>query len=221
MTLSEELYTIMNMIKENDPQSDVSESLVYSLWKKERAVVLSQELSRKNKIPAYLYKNYCLELEQVKSVDCQCELLQDMGCDILRSSVDIPEWIQGNTISSLGIYDLGWKKIGLVNPEDIKSDMLDPVKSKVARAIIPENGKLELWNNIKKNTIYIRMIPADPLAWRDIKRCDGTCPDPYAETYSLPEAQSERVHKMVVQLYLNTMGRLQDDRSQDRNPNTN
>lgn len=225
MTLAEELGTIRNSIKEVDKDSIISDSLLYSYWKKARAVVIGNELTRTNKLPEIIYKQYCLQLSQIKSVDCDCPELVNAGCDILQSTVNIPEYIENPIKDTLQIYTLGYERIGLTTLSKIKSDKLDEIKKTKARAIIP-NRKLQIWNDLGKTRVYIRMIPADPMDWAELPVCNPTtgevyCPDVMNEDAGLTEKMSERVLMLILDKYFKGPAQLPDDRSQDRNTNTN
>jgi hypothetical protein len=222
MILSEELSTIRNLLKEVNNNSNLEDSFIYSLWKQERALVISQELRRYNNVPFYLTKRFCLQLQKVQSVECDCDILQDMGCYILKSVKTIPNYITGGFKDSIQIYTLGNKKIGIIEPEVYKSDMLDPVKSRSMRAMIPNTNKLEIWNNPKNDMdyVYVRLIPSDPLQLANYLTCDGiTCYDPLNEETTLSEEMAEKVRKLVVDSYRLTL-QLPQDQSQDLNPNT-
>jgi len=218
MTYSEVLSTIRQTIKEVDDDSKYTDSYLYSLWKLGRAKFLSRQLEAKNYVDSQNWISVCLELEKAKSHDCSCI---EVGCDVLRTKHPIATSMTGRVSTNLEVRTLDGTLIPHRYANDIKTDMLDPIKkSRLGYEII--NSKIVIWNTLELKVIQIRQLTDDPLYYNDLQYCDekiGTpdCLDIYGTQTGLPEKLEELVLRNTLEL-LNIPLSRPDDYSQDSNP---
>lgn len=219
MKLSEELSTLRNLIKEVDKDSEVSDSLLYSLWKKARGKKYYQEISRGNNVGgSWAKQRFCIELEKKKSVQCDCLEIAELGCDVLVSVYELPKPIGNNYSDGINITNLGYKNIGMTTPTAVMTnEKYDEIKSRKARASII-NKKLYIFNDLQQDHVFVSAIWDDPLAWNDVQSCQNTndCEDVLETETGLSEDYSGDVLKMALDLYFATYARIQPDRLQDR-----
>lgn len=216
MKLSEELSTIRQSIRQFNPSSKFEDSYLYSIWIREKARVVEQEMKRQGKVSPWMYHRFCIELQTAKAHDCNCV---NIGCDIKKTKYKIPDFLSG-VMNGLQILTLDNKRIGLTTAPAIISDKEDRVKSKEMRAVI-YNQYVEIYNAPAILTgLQLNAIWGDILAWQDIQLCTDSnpCKDIYETEMGLPLKLSQRVHRLV----LETLGiplSILDDVHLDKNPN--
>lgn len=214
-TIAQEISVLRNTIKEVDDDSKYRDSYLYSMWSIARSDILYKSLGNKIFITPWAYHRFCIELEKVKSHNCDCVAV---GCDVLRSRYPVPKPVSGRWNDAIEIQDLDGDTIGLTDEQGVKSDLLDPVKRKKYRATL-YNGYLYIWNTLDLKAIQINGI------WEDVSKWDGIqlCTDniPCFDIYDLDAGISANLRGAVLQRTLELLqlplSRKDDDRS-DRNP---
>ena len=215
MTYSEVLSTIRQTIKEVTDDTKYTDSYLYSLWKLGRARFLSQLLKRKDYINRGSYISVCLELETGLSHDCSCV---PSGCQVLYTKHQIAPSLSSRFNEGLQVLTLDGTLIPHRHANEIKSDMLDPIKKgRIGYTIV--NQKILIWNTLELKAIQIRQITGDPLYYQSIQYCPDTsdCIDIYSLDTGLDEAVEDLVLDSVLQR-LQLPIKIKDDDSADANP---
>lgn len=222
MKLSEELSTLRNNIKKVSPDTKINNSLLYSIWSRKRAAVLSDQIKKRNFISDSNYKSYCIELEEVTSHNCDCpnilRLLNGLGCIVLRSKVELPLVISGILNDEYQFSTLGGKSIGLTQESLIESEKYDSIKNNAYRVTL-KNRKAYIWNATLLPGISVKGLWSDIVAWNDLQYCSNQvpCVDVYEQETGLSLELSDKVQILATREYLETTARIKDDTSQNFN----
>jgi hypothetical protein len=194
MTLGEELSTIRNNIKEVSDKSRVTDSFLYSLWKKARGRILGDRTN----ISRWNWKRFCIELEQAKSHNCECVAV---GCDILKSVYPVPQPAINRQKDIIEVQTLSGRLIGIAEEYELMSERHDDVKSAVMRASF-YNNHLIIWNNLNLKAVQVYAPWDDILAWQDIQYCTDELPciDVLQTDTGLSERESEAVLRLTLDL---------------------
>jgi len=168
------------------------------------------------------YKDYnllrfCIELEVAKSHNCDCV---PVGCDVLKTVYELPEYLQTPYHSSIKVRTLGGKIIGKTSDEALLTELTDPIKGSAIRWTLNSN-KIVIWRNLDLKAIEVEAVWADPLDW-DEKRL---CPDPNGndcgDALDLDAGVTQDQSRDIMRMCMKDLGfslPLQDDRTADRNP---
>lgn len=210
LTIREEISTLRNSLKKvTDDSKTFVDSYIYSVWKKNRAALLEP-----GKFQLYNTSRFCIKLEVTKSHNCACIA---HGCNVLKTTVTVPEFLQGRDGSGFKVRTLGGDLIGKTTEEALKSELTDPIKQNALRWTF-NSGKLVIWRNLELKGIELEGVWADPLEWEDKRYCpDGDCANPLDTLSGLTTGQSKKVHDMCMKDFGFPL-RLKDDVTADRNP---
>lgn len=217
MTLFEELSTLRNRIRQVDADSDLSDSLLYSEWKKARATVIHQEYNKANNLSNWNQHRFCIEMEKVPIKECDCVELEILDCEIVRSKHRIPQPISGNYNTGVAFYTLGYKKLGMSDITALKYEKLDEVKANSVRIAIYNQYVYKL-NSMNTDPIYAKAIWEDIVAWQDIQ-CNTDCKDVYSLETGFSEYLSEMVMSIVLNKLFGSTLRVPSDLTQNRTTN--
>lgn len=214
-TIAQEISLLRNSIKEVDDDSKYRDSYLYSMWSVARADILYRTLGNKIFITPWAYHRFCIELEKVKSHNCDCVAV---GCDVLRSRYKVPKPVSGRFNDALEIQDLDGDVIGITTEQALKSDQLDKIKKGKVRATV-YNGYIYIWNTLDLKAIQVNGIWEDVSKWDSIQLCTDDIP--CFDIYNLDAGISANLRGVVLartmELLNIPISRKDDDRS-DRNP---
>jgi len=217
MKYAEHISNLRHSLKEVSDESDISDSLLYSVWKMGRATFLSQKAKRKDHIGRTNWHTFCIELEAGKSHDCSCV---PVGCQVLKSVYEIPGVISSRVKEYLEVLTLDGTLIPYRTEAARRTDKHDPIKKDKLGYMI-YNRKLVVWdNNLALKAVQCRGLFTDPLAWQDIQLCTDTTPclDVYDLESGLTEDDEALIIEYAKEKYFNLSLRRPADSSADSNP---
>lgn len=217
MKYAEHISNLRHALKEVSDESDISDSLLYSVFKMGRATFLSQKAKRKDHIARTNWHTFCMELETAKSHDCTCV---PVGCQVLKSVYEVPGVISSRVKEYLEVLTLDGSLIPYRTENQKRTDKYDPIKKDRLGYMI-YNRKLVIWDdNLALKAVQVRGLFTDPVAWQDIQLCTDTtpCVDVYDLDSGLTEDDEALIIEYAKEKYFNLSLRRPADASQDSNP---
>lgn len=223
MTIPEHIGIIRNLIKEWSDDTEITDEAIYHYLLLKRNKYMSQRFRKYYNISEELISNYCMELEEGLSHDCDCV---KVGCKVLKTVHKIPATLSGRNRDLIKVYDMQLNEIGRVTPEEQKTNQLDDIKSdSVKYSLI--NQKIIIWNTLDMKAIIVSGV------WEDETEFDGItlCEEEGEETtndidcFNLDETQFKIDADLIDYIHTEVMQMLQvplqitSDNTNDSNPN--
>lgn len=151
----EHIYAIKTMLTNGSISDDYSytNDFIKHMLFNARSKFLKDKLSKYIQISDVNYQTLCIDLELVKYHDC----VETIGCQILKSKIKIPDYIQAGNLSSLVVKTLDGKILSYVSKKTNQY-------SKFAISTEPninwfiDNGYLYITNNTKIKTVLVSGI---------------------------------------------------------------
>lgn len=220
-TIGIHVATIRSLISEHSDDSKFSDEFLFELFKNAAKRLQYQKAKRWEFLSEWNRKRYCVKLEKAKSHNCECVAV---GCDILRTVVEIPKAITGRNFDLIKVYDLNGNKIDQVLPQEQIDNLNDPNGVNQKRTTFSlVNRKIVIWNNLELKAIEVEQISDDETEWAGITMCDKdgneteeSCFDILNDNYPIDSELVDPAYRMVLEL-LNLPLQLQEDKTNDAN----
>lgn len=209
-TIAEHVGALRGLVAQHTDDSKYTDQLIYHYFNIAANRLQIEKALSWQWISTWNRRRHCLELEIVKSHNCDCV---PVGCDVLRTVYNVPRPLVSRNRDLIKVFDLQNREIFRVTEQEQISNQFDPVKkNKITYSLIDQ--KIVLWNAIingrpKYKAIEVEMIAEDETQWANITYCDKdgndtgeSCFDIDANDYSL---DGELVHP-AYQLALQMLG---------------
>lgn len=213
MKIGELLSTIRLTIKEITDDSRYTDSYLWSLVVQAKATIVGNNIKNKSFISSWANNRFCMELELVKAEDCSC--IPDNSCKVLRSKYKIPRPLVGRYRNAMQVKLLDGRLLGMIEEYQLKSDSLDPIKSKSLRYSII-NQFLYIWRSKTLKCVYVDGVWENILEWQDIQSQED-CNDIYELDSTIGYSEVTAIMQLIVGLLQLPLSRKDDD-NDDRNP---
>lgn len=216
-TIRKELSTFRELLEEVSDDSNFADPFLYDVWNKARVTVLRNEVSKSGLLSPWNRMRFCIDLEQVKSHNCDC--VAGQGCDVLQTIYEVPKPVADRYIGAIEVSTVYGDRIGYSDEPSIRSDQRDPVKAGKRRWSL-YNRKIIIWNDpgLELPSIQLNGAWEDILDWEDIQTCPGgTCPDIFDRDLGINEHNAEAILRRAIDT-IKTKLQLIDDWTQERNP---
>ena len=188
MKYKEFISTVRNSINQISPNSEYSDSYLYSLYKIYSSSAIEKDRirlknEREKDSEEFKKMSFCIELIKSKAHDCNCV---KVGCEVMRSKYKIPQ-----PIGDVMLYKLDNTNIALTNPSNISTDNLDPIKGSSIRAYmfnqyVYVTNAIGIGNtNQNLKSIVVEARWEDALDWIDRQYCDDNKEDEDSNSDSL------------------------------------
>lgn len=181
---------LRTMIRQHTNDSQYTDKFLYDLIKMYRAIAISRDANTNSAPNRFYWQSICISLEQVKFHNCDCV---DVGCDVLKSTIDIPQVVVANKKPLIKVHTFGNVELPYVTPFRQVTNRYSEILSKKPAYYI-DNNKLVIWNNLELAAIQVSGIWSDPLDLETIGICDESgneydvCSfDPREENFPLEE----------------------------------
>lgn len=217
-TIRKELSTLREILEEVTDDSNFQESLLYDVWNKARVTVLKNEISKSGLLSPWNKMRFCIDLEKVKSHNCDC--VAGLGCDVLKTVYEVPQPVSGFYTGAIEVFTIYGERIGYSDEPSIRSDQLDPIKAGKRRWSL-YNRKIIIWNDpeLQLPTIQVNGVWEDILDWEEIQTCPDSevCPSIFDKELGVNQHHARQILTLAVETFKPKL-ELVDDQTQDRNP---
>lgn len=176
MTTLQHIYAVKTIFNSGIPSDDskISNSLILHYLKVHRARLNREKLNKMQGILDTSYQSFCLDLEKVTYHDCDCTV--DPDCQILRSTLKLPEYIEASKVSSLKIRFLNGRNIDRSYILSNKySKYSNTNQDKVIKYFI-DNGYVFLLNTLDLTKIAAKAVWVNPEDLEVFKSCQSNTP---------------------------------------------
>lgn len=212
---------IKGLIKVNNEKKDSFQD--YFLWDSfniARAAIVSQQLTKAKYLSPNNYQTFCIELKEDFDNLCECK---KFGCKVMKSIIKLPQYIVGNSGSSLSVLNLG------NNPIDVMKDMEDINNAfkhdiyKNKPLAVEVNGYLYIYN-YKARVVNVRAIWQDVTEIPEVQYCNTTAghnPD-CVDLESLNLVADKDLFDAIIKKLFESLGiplRIPEDNTSDNNSN--
>lgn len=216
MTISEAIADARKVLEEVSATSDFTDSFIWRMYSTAKARVYRNQEGKRQYISAWAKHRFCIQLEKVKSHDCECVAV---GCDVLRTVHKVPKPLTGRMSDVIEVLTLSGKQLGFRTEAEVKSDLLDDVKKKEPSFGV-YNQYLYIWNNLNLKAIQLNAPWDNIVDWQEIQYCDDNtseCVDVYSLETGVGLEQHEDILKIIPEILKYSL-QIPDDRVSDRNP---
>lgn len=199
------VYFIQNLLNRGVPSDDVrlSNRLVAHALKQARSKLIKQKLNASLQISESNYQRICVPLELHTYHDCDC-ITDNEECKILRSTLEIPEYMVGRLGSILQVKNLNGTVLSEISitSNDLSKYSLT-AHSKIGYFI--DDSRLYILNNIKLKSVIVKAIWEDPEevdAFNEeaCPQLDSECIDDMSETFPIDAELTYPMYQLTVDL---------------------
>ncbi len=207
--------------------SRLSNRFLYSKILTTRALLLSQEAKKKQRISMWNYQTIpCIELIEVPKNECPC--IPPRGCSIYRSRHKIPEPLVGLSGALIqGVYDMdGTIKIDEQNLNSIRFNSGNKYATKEPKYFI-ESGYLYLVGPKKLPIVKMVALFEDPIAvkvfegycdnCKDCKKCLDYLEEEFPLDNDMIDALVRLISEEVLNIFLQNVDDKRNDTKDDKN----
>lgn len=213
MTSNEAVTLLRNRLNKLNPELSFQDKDIWKEFTLARTRVLSNELSKRNKLSDMNYHTVCLELVDAPEHECACE---PSVCTTRKTKYQLPSYLQRSTTSTLSVLTLKNTTITQTSSTCIEDD----IKYKPGMGSKPiasvSNGFLYIHNSSVK-TIQAKAIWSDPLELLFIQKCTtDDCLSDNKDLIQIDESKMLDIMNVAIQSLYPTL-QLPEDKTGDNN----
>lgn len=173
MRIGDIISLVRTTVKANSDDSKYSDQYFYTLIKSARSRLLSKK-SINEQLSPWNWQTICVPLEKVKYHNCDCI---DIGCDVLKSKIAIPQVVLGNNGNTkslrpfIVVETFNGMSLPYVSPQNQITNRSTEILQDVPAYYIQDN-KLIIWNTLDIRAVMVRGVFSDPMELVKINICN-------------------------------------------------
>lgn len=220
MKVINHIYAIKNLLAHGAASDDFSFSdrLILHFLQVSRSKLLEQKIDKYYYVSEQSYQSLCVELAKSSFHNC-CEA-PDAGCQVLKSTIEIPKFLNSRYGNHLKVMDLTGRVIPELN--------MTQVRFSEYALVPPETGwfmhsnRIYVINNTSLVMVLLNALFNDP-EQISLLNCpiDGdTCPEYFEEEFPIDSDLVDAMYRMTMELLLQSYRLPNDSENNTKNVET-
>ena len=204
---------VRQTLREVSDDSNFTDEQIYMALIMVRAMIMERRLAKGKQLPESAYQVICLKLCMASYAECQECFTMPVDCEVLKTTVDIPEIMYDGVVEIGRVSTIGGQEIAPLT-EDLHKLRKYRKTGKNNFYYVKLKNKLAVFNvpSNRLRAIKIRALFLDPAAAELISTCDTKCADVMNATFGTRAADRLDIHDEVIKRLIN-VDRMPEDRS--------
>lgn len=218
MNLLHHVYAVKNILAHGSPSDDFSFSnrLIAHLLQVSRSRLIEQKADKYNFISEQSYQSLCVDLAKASFHNC-CEA-PATDCQVLKSTIEIPRFLNTRSGNHLKVMDLEGTTINEYSLTSSKYSQYSLIGPQVGWFM--HDNHLYVINNSFIETVLLNALFDNPQEINELScPVDEDCTDFMAQEFPIDSDLVDPMYKMTIQMLVGSM-ELPKDLEQDAKDQT-